>query len=169
MTSGFYTTTQSETFTVTHARHIAAKVAADLKRMQRFYMRPADADIADYQREATALLRDDYLDTVTYGFQRDKNWLVALHYVAQQGGVMIEDDSPGRVPMGTHIDDECPFSSFLRYSRGWAELSGDQQERFYQDAGVNFRRSSGVEPYGAWRYDKVYSAGGRGISRGVVG
>ena len=34
---------QSATFTVTHARHMAAKVATDLKRMQRLYDVPSDA------------------------------------------------------------------------------------------------------------------------------
>ena len=42
-----YTVTESTTFTVTHARHIAAKVATDLKRLQRFYGKPSDSAIAD--------------------------------------------------------------------------------------------------------------------------
>ena len=37
-----YSYTESTTFTVTHARHMAAKVATDLKRMQRFYGKPSD-------------------------------------------------------------------------------------------------------------------------------
>ena len=40
-----YTVSQTNTFTVTHARHMAAKVAADLKRMQRLYGQPSDIDI----------------------------------------------------------------------------------------------------------------------------
>jgi len=32
-----YTTTETKTFALTHARHLAAKVATDLKRLQRFY------------------------------------------------------------------------------------------------------------------------------------
>ena len=36
-----YTITETTTFTVTHARHMAAKVSADLKRMQRFYGYPS--------------------------------------------------------------------------------------------------------------------------------
>ena len=35
-----YTLTETTTFTVTHARHMAAKVATDLKRMQRLYGEP---------------------------------------------------------------------------------------------------------------------------------
>src|SRR5260364_404886 len=43
-----FTYSESTTFTVTHARHIAAKVSADLKRMQRFYGCPSDGEIANY-------------------------------------------------------------------------------------------------------------------------
>ncbi len=50
MTSS-YTVSESTTFTVSHARHMAAKVAADLKRIQRFYGAPSDAEIADYEAE----------------------------------------------------------------------------------------------------------------------
>lgn len=168
MTSGYYTTTQSETFTVSDALHISAKVAADLKRMQRFYGSPHDEDIDAYEKEATVLLHDDYLDTVTYGFRRGENWIVALHYAARQGGVVIDDDSPGKIPVGTPIGADCSFYSFLRYNRRWGELSREQKTS-YRNENIGFLRSHDKEPYGAWSYDKAYSAGGRGVLRGVVG
>ena len=37
-----FTESESTSFTVTHARHMAAKVATDLKRLQRLYGRPGD-------------------------------------------------------------------------------------------------------------------------------
>ena len=73
--SDSYSYTESRTFTVTHARHMAAKVATDLKRMQRFYGKPSDENIADYESEATEMLRAGYLDTGTYGFRRDGKWI----------------------------------------------------------------------------------------------
>ena len=63
-----YTITESATFTVTHARHMAAKVSADLKRMQRFYGYPSDSDIVDYESEAVELLKAGYFDTLTVGW-----------------------------------------------------------------------------------------------------
>jgi len=39
MTASF-TISESASFTVTHARHMASKVATDLKRLQRFYGYP---------------------------------------------------------------------------------------------------------------------------------
>jgi hypothetical protein len=41
--SSSYTTTDTESFTLVHARYIASKVATDLKRFQRFYGSPSDA------------------------------------------------------------------------------------------------------------------------------
>ena len=37
-----YSVSASETFSLTHARKIASKVATDLKRLQRLYARPYD-------------------------------------------------------------------------------------------------------------------------------
>ena len=79
-----FTATTSETFTVTHARHLAAKVATDLKRVQRLYAGgPSDTSIASYEAEAVALLKAAYLDTVTYGFKRNGSWITpTLRYTA---------------------------------------------------------------------------------------
>ena len=56
-----YTISESTSFTITHARHMAAKVATDLKRMQRLYGLPGDAAIAQYESEVIALLKAGYL------------------------------------------------------------------------------------------------------------
>lgn len=171
MTSGYYTTTQSETFTVTHARHIVAKVAADLKRMQRFYGQPHDNDIDTYEKESTALLRGDYLDTITYGFHRGGVWVFALKYVARQGGVLIADDTPGRVPLGVDTRG-CQFASFLEGNGRWDALGEDAKRHVYADAGLRYFRVPGAG-YGEggrdWNADKVYSAAGRGVLRHTIG
>jgi hypothetical protein len=64
------TISDSESFTVAHARHIAAKVAADLKRIQRLYGSPGDASIADYEAEVIEFVKAGYLGTVWYGYRR---------------------------------------------------------------------------------------------------
>ena len=103
--SDSYSYTESRTFTVTHARHMAAKVATDLKRMQRFYGKPSDESIADYETEATEMLRAGYLDTVTYGFKRDGKWIEpTLRYTARDlAGASANDDDPGRIRPGADI------------------------------------------------------------------
>ncbi|MGU9951151.1 MAG: hypothetical protein ACNYPH_02355 [Gammaproteobacteria bacterium WSBS_2016_MAG_OTU1] len=165
------TATESNTFSVTHARHIAAKVATDLKRMQRFYSLPNDEDIDDYEKEIIALLQGNYIDWVVYGFQDSNKWVVALKYAARHGGILIEDDSPGRIPIGHNIS-RCSFTSLLSYTNKWNQLNDDQKKQVYIKANVlSFKeRVTGRDYYGAWRSsDKVYSAGGRGVLRHTVG
>ena len=168
--SGTYTTTQSKTFTVTHARHIVVKIATDLKRMQRYYRelsggKPSDHDIENYQREAIALMLRDYMDKVEYGFKdRSNQWRIALKYEARSGGILIADDMPGEIYPRADIRG-CEFTSFLVTNHRWSYLSEYDREMVYTNAGVSFRRTNGEEPRGNWAYDKTYSAGGRGIIR----
>ncbi len=53
------TVAESESFTVTHARKLASKVATDLLRIQRFYDRPSYQAIDDYYDPATVPESDD--------------------------------------------------------------------------------------------------------------
>src|SRR5687768_14391904 len=94
-----FTTTDSVTFTLTHARHISAKVATDLKRMQRFYGQPSDASIASYEAELTELLKEGVLDTVSYGFKRNDSWIApTLRYTQRDlAGSTAADDDPGLI------------------------------------------------------------------------
>lgn len=170
MTGGYYTTTRSETFTVTHAEHIAAKVATDLKRMQRFYPRQwiDDDDIDYYEREVVILLKGNYLLSVSYGLVRDQRWIVALRYMARYGGVLVPDNDPGRVPRNAKVDSECRFRSVLSGNGKWHGLNEVQKKRVYADGKIPFVRTAGGDYAGSWREDKVYSAGGRGVLRYTV-
>src|SRR5690606_6748846 len=109
--------TESSTFTITHARHMAAKVATDLKRMQRLYDYPSDRDIADYETEVIELLKAGYLGTITYGFRRDGNWIEpTLRYTAQDlAGGSANDDDPGKVRPGANVAGAA-FYNYLTYS-----------------------------------------------------
>ncbi|MCP2937770.1 hypothetical protein NK983_34245, partial [Salmonella enterica subsp. enterica serovar Typhimurium] len=78
-----------------------AKVAADLKRLQRLYGNVSDERIAQFEGEATELLRQGYLGTVTYGFKRDGSWIApTLRYTANELASSATDDDPGRVRPG---------------------------------------------------------------------
>jgi len=95
-----YSVTESATFTVTHARHMATKVATDLKRIQRLYNGiPTDQRIADFETELTEFLKAGYLNTVTYGFRRDGDWIEpTLRYTARDlAGGTANDDDPGKI------------------------------------------------------------------------
>ncbi|HEV2146274.1 MAG TPA: hypothetical protein VGR37_02565 [Longimicrobiaceae bacterium] len=167
--SSSYTVTEAVTFTVTHARHIASRVATDLKRMQRFYISPIDAHIAAYETEAIELLKVGYLDTVIFGFMRDGRWIEpTLRYRARDlAGASAKDDDPGRVRPGADISG-ASFNSHLTYSAAWHNLSDAERHSFEQR--LPFKRSGAAEPgvSGYFAEDRTYSAGGRALDRASV-
>lgn len=167
-----YSTTFSETrsFTVTHARHLASKVATDLMRMHRFYQQPTKDSIDLFERELTALLQHGYLETVTYGFQRNGEWIEpTVQYTAAQLGAAGIDDDPGRVPPGMQIEG-ASFKSYLTYSRSWHALSQEEQDKF--EASLPFQRTGAPEPTVAkgryFQNDKTYSSGSVSLGRSSI-
>lgn len=169
-----YTITESTTFTLTHAKHLGAKVAADLKRIQRLYDGvPSDIDIANYEAELIEFLKAGYLGEVTYGFQRNKNnskeWIQpTLIYSANElAGAAWDDDDPGKVLPGSDISGAY-FTSYLTYSSAWEGLTSAQKEAF--KAKLPFQRTGMPKPSinGYVTNDRTYSAGGRALNRSSV-
>lgn len=161
------TYTQTESFTVTHAQHIASNVATDLLRLQRFYGSPTNEQINEYEEELVALLKDHYLKDVIYGFKRNGSWVEALRYHALHGGSLSNDD-PGRILPGVDVSD-AHFGSFLNYSSRWHALSAEVKASFY--SALTLSRGHGQEPgleSGTWSTDLTYSAGGQGIGRSTI-
>lgn len=167
--SSSYTITEAKTFTVTHARHMAAKVATDLKRLQRLYGEPSDTSIARYETEAIELLKAGYLDTVTYGFRRNDRWIEpALRYTARElAGMSANDEDPGRIRPGANVDG-ASFYSYLTYSAAWYELSEAEQDSVKKS--LPFYRGGAPEPAidGYLSNDRTYSSGGRALDRASV-
>ena len=161
-----YSYTVDETVTRSHARHIAAKIATDLKRMQRFYNAPPDEWIAAFEEEAIELLKEGLLDSVTYGFQKNGYWIEpTLSYTARHLiGITANDDDPGRVRPGAHING-ARFSSYLVYSDLWERVTSAEKVAFTRR--LPFRRTDAPEPdiNGYWNADLTYSAGGRALDR----
>jgi hypothetical protein len=145
---------------------MAAKVSTDLKRLQRFYERPTDAAIVNYEAEIIDLLKAGYLGTVTYGFKKEGNWIEpTLYYTARDlVGIAANDDDPGRVRPGADIKG-ASFSSYLTYSPAWDKLSSNAQEAFKQN--LPFQRQGAAEPgvSGYFQDDLTYSSGGRALNR----
>lgn len=164
-----YTISHTNTFSVTHARHMAAKVAADLKRMQRLYGKPSDEAIAAYEAEVIELLKSGYLGTVTYGYKRDGQWIEpTLRYSAKDlAGADGNGDDPGKVRPGKSVV-EAAFYSYLTYSDTWANLSSAQQAAFMKS--LPFERGGATEPTvnGYFESDLTYSAGGKALDRSSV-
>ncbi|MBI1393902.1 MAG: hypothetical protein GC152_14285 [Alphaproteobacteria bacterium] len=167
--SSSFTITEARTFTVTHARHMAAKVATDLKRMQRLYGKPSDASIVDYETEIIALLKAGYLSAVTYGYRRNDLWIEpALRYTARDlEDASANDDDPGRIRPGANLDG-ASFYSYLTYSAAWDKLSEAEQDSFKKS--LPFYRGGAPEPAidGYLSNDRTYSSGGRALDRASV-
>lgn len=164
-----YTSSESQTFTVTHARHIAAKVATDLKRMQRFYESPSDSRISQFEAEIIELLKNGYLGTITYGFQKNGNWVEpTLCYTSKDlAGMSGSDDDPGQIRPGANIEG-ATFYSYLTYSRKWETLSQEERDEFRKK--LPFQRTGADEPgiSGYLSSDKTYSSGGKALERSTV-
>ena len=166
-----FTTSNTETFTVTHARHIAAKVATDLKRLQRFYGKWApgltDGKIDDFQVELIEYLAAGYLSNVAYGFRRNGHWVEpTLRYTAYylSRTVDMRDNAPGAVYPGEDVSG-ASFYSFLTTSQSWSSASFHDQEKFLRR--LPFQRGTGQAPGldGYCDQDRTYSAGGRALGR----
>lgn len=163
-----YTRSRSDTFTRVHARRMAAKVATDLKRMQRFHGAPSDTDIADYEIELVELLAAGYLREATYGFRRDGNWIPpTVQYTATELSAGTTDDDPGRIPPNANITG-ASFYSYVTYSAAWDLLTSDERERFKNT--LPFRRTNAPRPgvNGYLAQDRTYSSGGRALIRSSV-
>jgi len=167
--SSSFTVTEARTFTVTHARHMAAKVATDLKRLQRLYGKPSDTSIAEYETEIIELLKAGYLGTVTYGYRRNDRWIEpALIYTARDlEGASANDDDPGRIRPGANVDG-ASFYSYLTYSTAWDRLSEAEQDSFKKS--LPFYRGGAPQPAidGYLSNDRTYSSGGRALDRASV-
>lgn len=160
------TFSKTQTFTLTHAKHLAAKVATDLKRVQRFYQQPSNEMIFSYEAEIIVLLNYNYLGEVTYGFRKNGNWIEpTLIYVANDLlGISANDDDPGKIRPGANING-ATFASYLTYSDNWSNLSESEKKAFKEK--LPFKRAEAPEPgvSGYFFEDLIYSSGGRTLSR----
>ena len=159
-----YSVTDTTTFTRAHAVHIAAKVATDLKRMQRFYGEPSDEWIREFEAEIVEILRSGYLSELTYGFQRGGRWIEPTLCYRARDLTDGADDDPGQVRPGAQVGD-ASFNSYLTYNSAWDKLTPKQQADF--ERRLPFTRTAASEPdaNGYWSGDLTYSAGGRALDR----
>lgn len=164
-----FTATEPNTFTLTHARHVAAKVATDLKRLQRFYGSPSDADISKYEAEVIAMYKAGYLDRVSYGFRRNGNWIEpSFHYAAKDlFGASTTDDDPGGIRAAANITG-ASFYSYMTNTSAWYALTDEARHAF--ESTLPFQRSAAPAPgvEGHTVTDRIYSAGGKALERTSV-
>jgi hypothetical protein len=151
------------TFTRTHAREIASRVAADLRLMHRYYGRPSLTEIDEYETEFVELLVGGYLYRAEYGFKHSGDRLVSLRYTVRPGSG--DPDRAGKIPATADVSG-ASFFSYVEYSSDFQALSYAEQQAVKQ--GLPFQRTPGPGPgsgSGYWTTDHSYSAGGVAASR----
>lgn len=159
------TGTFTQTFTITNARHVTSKIAADLDLMRAHYGWPSANAVGNFAEEAAMLLAKRYLDSVEYGAKINGVVVFALKYTARSDGTLAVDDRPGRVPADLDLVG-AQFYSWLTYSAGWDRLGSTEKALFESELPI--QRTSGSEPvtsFGSWSGQRSYSSNGEGVSR----
>jgi hypothetical protein len=158
--------THSNSFTRTHARDIASKVAADLRQMRLFYDKPSESSTQEYIEEFVELLVGRYLHTVEYGFKRNDDWVISARYEVRSDGT-VTDTGTGDLYARADIEG-ASFHSFLTYTSTWEGLTSSERQNIKQS--LPFQRGFGSEPghvNGYWETGKSYASGGVGAVRSV--
>lgn len=162
------TRTVAETFSLTHAKHLASKVTADMKRCQQMYRKPLDADINNYGTELSLLLRDGYLAEFECGFKTgDGVRKLTLRYVVSSSGDLTTNDLPGGISSGVDISG-ANWYTLLTHSSSWHQLADAERDRIR--ATLPISREFGSAPSdgnGIWVTDKTYSASGVAMNRSI--
>lgn len=160
-----YSYTLSETFTITHARHIASRMAADFRLMRAYYGKPSELMIEDYLEEVALTLAKGYLSSFEVGFAKNGSRVVSLFYEVRADGT-LSDSRAGGIQPGADISDAQQFS-YLTYSDKWFSLTPQQQSDF--EAQLPIQRTPQPSPQdgdGYWvENDRSYAAGGAGVQR----
>jgi hypothetical protein len=162
-----YTTTATTTFNRSHARYVATKVAADLRRMQHLYGWPTDKVIGDLIEEITEMLALDYLKTIEIGFERYGKRVLSLKYESRRDGTLSNDNNAGGLPRGADVSG-CDRINYMTYTEKFNNLTAAQQLAVKQT--LPYVRTGAPEPQdgtGYWTQDRTYSAAGGGTVRRV--
>jgi hypothetical protein len=166
--TGSYARSASTSFTITDARYVGGRVAADLRLLYNLYGEPSLDRIDDFAEEVALLLRDGYLDTVDYGFRDTATnaWKFRLRYKATVGG-QLTDSRPGSLPDPVDLSGYT-FHSFLNYSSSFWLLTSSQQAGVKETLPIS--RTTGTAPSahaGTSTTGHGYARNGTGVSRDV--
>jgi hypothetical protein len=165
-----YTISETQSFTLTHAKYLASKVAADLGRMKSLYGAPNESRIVQFEQELTELLKVGAVESVAYGFQKDGKWIVpTLKYTARDlMGLTSADNDPGKVPYGASIEG-ADFNSFLTFSNTWVQKSDYEKKEIEKKLPFVRRIVSGEPGLTGYLFtDRTYSSGGRSLERATL-
>ncbi len=159
-----YTASATDTFSLTHAKKLAAKVTADLHQCGRLYGWPPEGDISDYNEELVIMLAGEYVSSYEFGFQRNDRRVVSWYYTVSAAGD-LEGGRSGGLYATADISNASWFN-FMSYADSWANLT--ESERAAVRAKHNITRVTGHPPSdgsGHWVADRTYVSGGVAVVR----
>lgn len=160
------TYTTSTTFTRTHARHLAAKVATDLRQCSLLHGSPSPTSIPDYMDELVELLVGGFVSEYEFGFKSNGQRIVCWRYVVSSDGTIDSvTGDPGHL-YAENIPSDAQYYNFLTYSAAWSALPAAERDKV--QSGLPFVRSDGSLPAdgnGYWMETRDYGAAGVRISR----
>lgn len=163
MTSSYTTT---ETFNVTHARKLAAKVVADMHQCNLLYGRgPSTTDIAAYEAELVVLLAGGYVSAYEFGFKTvDNRRVLSWKYTVGLSGD-LEGGRSGGLYSQASLDGASLFN-FLTTNTKWSQLSESDQAKVDQQHPISRTVSSPpADGNGYWASNRAYAAGGVAVTR----
>lgn len=169
--NGVNPSTNTSTFTRTHASHIAGRIATDLRHSLREYKSPSESMLENYRLELEELLFNHYVSSYYFGFKRsDTNIVWAVKYSISQDGTISSDSAiAGGIPRGHDVNGAI-FFNFLTYSTNWGNLTLEQRQSI--KAGLAVKREDGILPGSGsevWNDDRLFVAGNVAAQRSVVG
>jgi len=157
--------TYTTTFTLTHARQLAAKVVADLHQCSLLYGRPSGARLGDYEAELIEKLAKGYVATYEFGFKRNDQRVLSWRYTVGPDGGLQGSANAGALYARAAVAEAEYFNS-MSHSSEWDNLTDAQQLAF--ESNLPFSRKTAALPGdgdGYWMTDHQYSAGGIRIER----
>lgn len=159
------TFTRSNSFTITHARYLASKIAADMHLCAAYYGLPSEASIRNYAEELAQYLNEGYLESYEFGYEKSGVRIVTWRYTVDSNGNITTDDRPGKVVPSVDISG-ATFFNHLAQNSTFFGMSEYQQSAFKSRLPV--QRTNGYPPSdgaGYWTSDRNYYSGGCGIGR----
>jgi len=158
-----YTTTES--FTLTNAKKLAAKVVADMHQCRRFYGAPSEASIAAYNDELVAMLAGEYVTSYEFGYQTtNKKRVVSWLYKVSAAGDLEGGRSGGLC--ATADTSNADEFNFMTTNARWAGISESMRAGVAAQHSVDRVTGSGPsDGVGSWVRDRTYVSGGVAVMR----
>jgi hypothetical protein len=160
-----YTYATTDTFTLTHARKLAAKVTADLHQCRRFYGSPtSEVDITAYNEELVVMLAGGYISSYEFGYRANGQRVVSWYYTVTAAGD-LEGGRSGGLYATANVYGASWFN-FMTTSNAWSSLTEAGRDAVSAKHTVN--RVNGEPPSdgsGRWVSDRTYVSGGVAVRR----